>query len=300
MPLLRSQQHVDQLLAGVSVRYRPAELIADKVFPSVPVKKDSDLFRTYTRNFRLPETRRANHGKSNEHQLEVGTSPYVLERHALKEFVSDDDADNFDVGDLRSDTTEELTDAILRRREHSASLTMTTTSWSLGVSLAAGAAFSDNTTTSNPIPVFDTAQSTIISNSGVMANKGILPRAAFVSVKNHVSVLDRTKFTGRDMSPAIIASLFDLQELLVPAANYDTAAQGQASSLSNFWTHAWIGMAPAKAGPKVMSAGYIFEKATPLVKRWWDNERDAEAIEVEQKYQVRVVASLCGYLIKGV
>lgn len=48
------------------------------------------------------------------------------------------------------------------------------------------------------------------------------------------------------------------------------------------------------------SCVYNFENAAPRVKAWFDNERDAEAIEVEMKFIPKVVASLTGYLIKGV
>jgi hypothetical protein len=43
----------------------------------------------------------------------------------------------------------------------------------------------------------------------------------------------------------------------------------------------------------------MFEKAGPRVRSWFDNERNATAIEVEVKYQPKVVASLTGYLINN-
>jgi hypothetical protein len=35
----------------------------------------------------------------------------------------------------------------------------------------------------------------------------------------------------------------------------------------------------------------------PRVRTWFDQERNANAVEVEIKYQPKVVASLTGYLI---
>jgi hypothetical protein len=300
MPL-HSQLHVDKLLSNVSIKYRNEDFIAMKVFPEVGVKQSTDLYRVYSRNFKLPETRRAIGGVSREHAFEVSNASYTLEWHSLKGYVADRQAENYDIADLRADTTEELSDKILLRLEKSVLDLFTTTNWSLNVSLAAANAFNANTTVSNPIPVFDTGASTVIANSGKKPNYGVMSREAFVAVKNHQSVLDRTKYTSADMDEVMIAALFGLPELLISNISYDTAAEGQAASLSSVLGDvAFLGWKPAKAGPLAPSAGYIFRNQRPMVKRWRVEEREADAIEVNMEYQAKVVASLCGYLIKDV
>lgn len=299
MPL-KSQLHVNQLLSNVSVQYKNTEYIWDKVFPQVPVMKDTDLYRVYDRNFRIPETKRAAKGVAREFQFEVSTSSYALEQHALKEYVGVDEIDNYDQGSLEVDTTENLTDAIYRRIEDTVATLFTTTNWSLNVSLAATAAWSLNTITSDPVPVVDTAASTIIANSGKTPNFMILPRNGFIAVKNHVSVLDRVKYTSSELSESMVAALFSVPELLVPTAVKDTAAEGVAASITNFFGNmAFLGWKPGSAGLKTPSCGYTFIKNTPRVRSWFDNERKATAIEVEVTFQPKVVASLTGYLING-
>jgi len=299
MPL-KSKLHVNQLLSNVSVQYKNTEYIWDKVFPQVPVMKDTDLYRVYDRNFRIPETKRAAKGVAREFQFEVSTSSYALEQHALKEYVGVDEIDNYDQGSLEVDTTENLTDAIYRRIEDTVAKLFTTTNWSLNVSLAATAAWSLNTITSDPVPVVDTAASTIIANSGKTPNFMILPRNGFIAVKNHVSVLDRVKYTSSELSESMVAALFSVPELLVPTAVKDTADEGVAASITNFFGNmAFLGWKPGSAGLKTPSCGYTFIKNTPRVRSWFDNERNATAIEVEVKFQPKVVASLTGYLING-
>ena len=301
MAPLANQIHVDSLLSNVSVKYKNSEYIAMSVFPEVAVKKTSDLYRIYDRNFRIPETKRANRGVAREHQFEVSSASYVLERHSLKDYVSDTDADNYDLADLRAETTEELSDVILRRLEKSVADLFTTTNWSLNVSLAAAGAFNANTTVSNPIPVFDTGATTVILNSGFKPNYGILPREAFVACKNHISVLDRTKYTSKEMDVNILASLFGLDELLVPLTSVDSSQYGSAASIAALYGDiAFLGYKPPSAGPLKPSAGYIFRKSLPMVKRWRVEERESDAIEVNMEYVAKVVASLAGYLIKDV
>jgi hypothetical protein len=296
----RQQLHVDTLLTNVSVKYRNNDFIAQEIFPIVPVKKSSDLFRVYSREFRVPETIRAMGGEAKEASFEVSTSSYQLEWHALKDHVADRQAENYDLADLRVDTTENLTDIILRRMEKSVLDLFTTTNWSLNVSLAAASAFSANTTTSNPIPVFDTGASTVIAESGKKPTYGVMNRQTMIACKNHISVLERTKYVSAEMDQTMLAALFGLEKLHVSLASVDTSAPGQASSISSLLGNvAFMGWKPASAGPLQPSAGYIFRNARPLVKRWRVEERESDAIEVNVEYQAKVVASLCGYLIKG-
>lgn len=297
----QNQIHVDSLLSQISLKYKLADLIGMDVFPEVPVKKQSDLYRVYNQNFRIPETQRANKGVSKEHEFEVSTASYALVRHSLKGFVSDTDAQNYDLADLRAETTEELTEVILRRIELDVANLFTTTNWSLNASLAAGYAFSANTTISNPIPVFDTGTSVVLSNSGMKPNFGILPRDGFVSCKSHVSILDRVKYTSSDMTPKMLAALFELEQLLIPSASYDSSALGAATTMTNFYgANAFLGYKPSSPGPLKVSSGYVFRNAVPMVKRWRDESRESDVIEVNMEYNVKVVASLSGYLIRGI
>lgn len=298
MPL-KSQLHVNQLLSNVSVQYKNAEYIWDKIFPQVPVMKDTDLYRVYDRNFKIPESRRAPKGVANEFGFQFSTSSYALEQHALKDYVGVDEEENNDIGSLQVDTVESLTDAIYRRIELSVANLMTSTNWSLNVSLSTAQQFSLNSVTSDPVATFDTATSVILANSGRKANFAVLPRDGFIAVKNHVSVLDRVKYTSAEVSQSMIQALIGVDELLVPTAIRDTAAEGLAASMSAFFSdNAFVGWKPASAGMKTPSCGYMFMRSAPRVRSWFDDERNATAIEVEVKFQPKIVASLTGYLIK--
>lgn len=297
MPPTRDKLHVDSLLSQISLEYQNQEYIWDRIFPQVPVAKDSDLFRVYVRNWRIPETLRSSRGVANDHQFDVTTATYALAEHALVDYVSDRDAQNYDLADLRSDTTQTLTDTIQRRCEFdTAQLVMTSTSWSLNVSLAA--AFTSNTTTTNPIPVLDTGGTTVLANSGLLPNIAVFPRVTFIAIKNHTSVLDRTKYTSANMTKEMLQGLFDLEEILVGTANYDSSAEGVTDAITPIWTDKiWMGYRPARPGPRQASAGYTFMSRVPAVRRWRDEPRRSEAIEVQKIFQSRVVASLAGYLI---
>ncbi len=298
MPI-RSSLHIDQLLSNIAVKYQNVNFIHDQVFPLVPVKKSSDIYRTYTKNWRIPETSRAAGALAKEHDFAVGTAPYVLERHALKSYIDDDSKDNFDLTDLEADATIELTEKIMMRKEKSCADLFTATSFSLGASLATADTWI--TGTAQPILVFDTAAATVIANGGVKPNYGIMPLATFNIVKNHTTVVDRIKYTSKEINVAVVAGLLGLPELLVPSMAYDTADLGAASSNASIWKDdfAFLGYKPANPGFYQLSSGYMFQKNIPMVKKWRDEERDANAVEVNCSYQFKIVASLTGYYINN-
>jgi len=298
MPLL-NQVHVDKALTNVSVKYHNSEYIADQVFPSLPVNKLSDKYFIYDRDFRVPETKRAIKGEAREHTFELSTASYQLVKHSLKDLVADDEADNFDLGTLRADTVEELTDKIMLRREDDCAKLFTSTSWSQNVSLSTAQQFSLDTTTSSPVPIFDTAATAVLENSGFRPNYGIIPHNVLIAIKNHSQILERIKYTSMEITKNMIAGLLDIDELLVPTAVKDSAAKGASASIAAIWQdNAFVGYKPARASLRSPSAGYIFEKKDSMVKRWREEPRDGEMIEVTKHYDIKVVASLAGYLIK--
>lgn len=298
MPL-KSQLHVDQLLSNIAVKYQNQGFIHDKVFPMVPVKKSSDLYRTYTKNWKVPATDRVPGGLAREHDFEVGTSNYALEKHALKMYIPDTAQDNYDLTDLRSDATIDLTEKIMMRKELACAALFTSTSWSLGVSLAAGDAWA--TSTGLPINQFDTGTATVLANSGVKPNFAIVPLNSYNALKNHTQIVDRVKYTSREISEAIVGALLGIPSMLVPNIYYDAAAQGLAESSTAIWSQNFVFMGHRAASPGFfnLSSGYMFQKNKPLVRRWREEEREAEAIEVDCEYQFKVVASLTGYYFKG-
>ena len=296
----QNQIHVDTLLSQISIKYRNQNYVAMELFPELGVKKSSDLYRVYNRNFRIPETNRSSKGVAREHSFEVSSASYTLERHALKEYVSDNDADNYDLADLRSETVEELSDVILRRLEKSVSSLITTTSWSQNLSLAATAAW-NATTTVDPVAHFDTGTAVVVLNSGSAPNRAALGLGAWHAFKNNFQILDRIKYTSKEVGYNMAAALIGAEKFIVSMGSEDTSNLGAADSISALWNDAvFWGYAPPAPGPLKVSSGYVFRKNIPMVKRYRVEEREADAIEVNMEYQVKVVASLAGFIIKDV
>jgi len=291
----------DVLLQNVAVKYRSADFIADEIFSPAPVMQESDKYRIYTRDFRLPQTKRAGGASARQAQFAVTTGSYTLERHALKDWNDQDKVDGYEAADLRADTTEMLSDKILRRRERSVFELMTKTSFSLEVSLTATTKWDENTTLSNPLPVVETGLITVLHESGYEPNRMAFNRSTLKNLKAHVSILDRTKYTSADITVDMLAALFEVDKILVSKAQIDSSAEGLTEVIGPMWgDNAFLSYNPGNLTKKAPSTGAIFQKAKPRVKKWYDEDTDAEWIEVEEQYQAKVIASLTGYLISNV
>lgn len=302
-----NQIHRNRPLENVSIAYRPANFVADIVSPRLMVKHDTDEYYTYSRDtMTLPETLRANATTARRAFWNISVSSYILEKHSLKEIVTDDERSNQDKAiKVDTDATEILTDKILIRLElNVATAVQTVTNWSGSQSLSTAAAWSSNTTTTNPIIVVDSGTSFILKESGKTANLCVIDHPTFLAIKEHVSVVDRIKFTSSDSVPeSLIAKLFSIDKLVVGRASYNTAKEGLDTVTMNFiWTNAaFLAFVEQNAGIKRPSALYTFWKSdqgVPFrVKKWRDEELEGDWVEVTSKHQSKPVATAAGYLI---
>ena len=304
------QIHQDKALEQISIQYRNGNLIADLLSPAVMVQHETDKFYVYDQgNLTLPQTLRANKGKANEAQYNVSTSSYQLKKHSLKDLVSDDDRANADEAlDVDVDTTEQLTDRILLRKEYDlAQLVQDTGTFSNQQSLSATAIWSLNTTLSDPIPTFNTATSVINKNAGLNPNTIVMSNNGFISLKDHVSLIDRTKYTSPDsFTEAMMAKLFGVDRVLVSKGIYDTDQEsvGGSISMAYIWTNTcFLGYIERSPGLKKPSALYSFNQIANgsnfIVKKWREEERDGDFVEVTTRYQHKAIATNAGYLIVG-
>jgi hypothetical protein len=293
--------HVDRPLTNISLKYNFAEGIADLVFPTVPVKKESDVYFIYDlSNLRLEETLRANHAKANIVEEDFSTASYNLEEHALRELITDRDRDNADKPlSLNSDATEKLEEKIQIRQEvEIANLAFTTTSWSNTLSISAAAAWS--TSGSIPLNQVLTATSLILQDAHIRPNRGILGWETFKALKVNTSTIDMIKYTERGIiTEDILASLWDIDKVVVGRASYVNSAEGRTNTSAFIWDDkCLIYYVPQSAKLKTPAAGYnLIIGQKRKVKKWRDEDYAGDWIEVSTLFTPLIVATSAGFLI---
>lgn len=308
MPVNPYDIHRNKPLENISVKYRPEGMIADMLSPTVPVMHESDTYYVYIKdNFRIDTAERANGAPAAETTFGVTTSTYTVTDYALKDLVTTRSRDNADPAiRLDVDATENLTDKILLRKEQLLStLVGTRSNWANLTSLTSTFAWSANTTLSNPISFVDSATTVIARQSGKKANTVALDEGTFKAAKEHVSVVDRVKYTGPDsVTEGLLQTLFGVQTVLRASASYNNSQEGldTTTAMTFLWTDAaFVAYIERNPGLRKPSALYTFVKegsSAPLkVRKWFDDERNGDWIEVSSMFQHRPVASDCAYLI---
>ena len=297
---LESDVHVDAVLSGVSVKYSNEELIADQVMPVVNVKKESDKYFVYTRDWRLPQSKRGLGAEANEVEWNVGTDTYSCEEYALKDLIPDrvranqDNPLNIDV-----DTTEDLTELIqVGREKRVADIAFVAGTYGTQTSALAGANQWDDYAGSDPIGDVRSAKATVHAASGKTPNTMIIGYQAHLKLLDHPDILERIKYTQRGVvTNDILAALFEVDKYIIGKALYDSSQEGGSESLGYIWGKS-VALIYAQPSPgiKKVSFGYQFQSRGFRVKKWRMEGRDGDFVEAGEIRDEKIVAATCGYL----
>lgn len=320
----RTQIHIDQALTNLSVAFMQDEsvFIADKVFPIVPVQKQSDTYFIYNKDdfFRDEAQVRADGTESAGGDYDVEQAPpYFCRIYAFHKDVTEQERVNSD-DPLKpdEDSTEFVTHKLLLKREVKwASDYFQTGVW--GRELAGAAAPSGDTqtklwsdTTSDPIALIRKESTTMIENTGYKPNKLVLSPYVYNALCDHPLILDRIKYTQKGVvTQELLASLFEVDQVLIPFAIKNSQAKGKTGEMEFIMgKHALLCYAAPAAGIKKPSAGYTFawnglqgagaygNRVVRIPMPWLGLE--TERIEGEMAFDSKVVAKDMGTFFKDI
>ena len=269
----QNQVHVDAILTNASVAYIQSadNFIANKVFPIVPVDKQSDLYFKYTKEdwFRDDATVRADGAEAAVAGYGLTTDSYYADVYAVKKAIGDQLMANFDSPlDPLRDGAKFTAQLIMNRMEAQfVSDFIKTGVWGTDYTGVAGSPSTgefkqwSDLANSDPIQDIEAAKTKILSTTGFEANKLVLGYSVYATLRNHPDIIDRVKYTGRDVPDTqYLAQLFGLDEVLVAKAVKNTAAEGQTGSFSfTFGKSALLVHSAPNPGLLMPSAGYSFQ-----------------------------------------
>jgi len=268
-----NQVHVDAILTNASIAYIQSadNFIATKVFPIVPVDKQSNLYFKYTKEdwFRDDARLRADGSEAATSGYGLTTDNYYADVYAVKKAVGDQTMANFDNPlDPMRDAAKFTAQLILNRMENQFVTDWFTTGiWGTDYTGVAGTPSTNefkqwsDLANSDPIQDIEIAKGKILSTTGFEANKLVLGYDAYRVLRNHPDIIDRVKYTGRDVPDTqYLAQLFGVDEVLVAKAVKNTASEGQTGSFSfSFGKAAMLVYAPSNPSLLTPSAGYSFQ-----------------------------------------
>jgi hypothetical protein len=268
--------HVNVPLTNISIAFMQSQqnFVASRIFPNVPVDKQSDRYYTYDRGeFNRDEAKeRAPSTESEGGGYTVDNTPtYFARVYAFHKDIDDQMRANADaVINPDRDATQYVTMKALIRREkifvnNFFQGGLWTNDWD-GVAAAPSGnqVLQWNDANSNPIENVRAAKTTILESTGFEPNKLVLGRKVYDALVDHPDIVDRIKYgqTAGDAAMAnrqTLAKLFEVESIEVMNAIENTAQEGRAA------VHSFIGgkkalLCYAAPTPGLMqpSAGYTF------------------------------------------
>lgn len=310
----RSDVHVNRPLTNVSIAYiqRAQDFIADKVFPIVPVMKQSDRYFVYTKDFwfRSGAAKRAPASESAGGGFHVDNTPtYFADVWAWHDDVDDQTRANADEPvDLDRDATLFVTQTLILRRE----IQFVNKYMAQGIWTGYAGDFQPNVngkgywdgTNSNPMADVDFLKQKVKSQTGFLPNCLTVADNVFFALRNNASVLDRIKYTQRGIvSEELLAALFGVEKFLVASAVQNASQEGQTGSfgflVSNTFLLVYANPAPSILQP---SGGYIFSwqglfgagAQGNRIKTFRMEHLEADRIEGEMAFDMHLVGADLG------
>lgn len=309
----RADVHVNKPLTNISIAFiqRQQNFIADRVFPIIPVQKQSDRFFKYTKSnwFRTEAEKRAPATESAGSGFDIDNTPsYFADVWSVHKDVDDQIRANADAPiNMDRDATEFVTQQLLLRKEKEwVNSFFGTGIWDTdltGVAATPGANqfLQWDQADSTPIEDITNEKQNVAEKTGFMPNTLVLGPKVFNVLTNHADILDRIKFTQRGIvTTDLLASVLGVDRVLVPLATENTAAEGATDSFSFFYGKQAL-LAFAAPRPSILqpSAGYTFSWTGLLgagqqgtrIRRFRMDNLQSDRIEGDMAFDQKVIAS---------
>ena len=309
----RGQVHVNRPLTQIAIAFaqRPDAFVADRVFPMLPVSKQTDSYFEIPRGYWLRDEmkKRAPGALSAERTHEVSNSSYKCDVWALHEKLADQVRENYDSPlQPEREITIGLTQAGMIRKElEFVSSYFTAGLWTgdqTGVDSATPAANQFgrwDRDDSNPIKDVRLGKQRVLGRTGFEPNKLVLGRQVYDALLDHPDIVGRID-RGQSSSTAIVrretlAALFEVDEVLVMNSIQNTAGQGAADSFSFIGgKSALLAYAAPSPGLYEPSAGYTFSwtelgGSGMRMKKFRIEERESDMLEIQMAFDQKLISA---------
>lgn len=271
-----ADRHFDKVLSNVGIAFfqDKTKYIADKVFPSIPVGKQTDKIRVYSvADLLRIEAEEMGEGTAAPQETSgFSHISYECKKYGKGDFLTPADLANDD-GPIPPDqiVVEQLTQANMTKMERTwAAANMATSKWDHDCQgQAAGPTNKQflqwDKSGSDPTQDIADKMDLIHDSTGYDANVGVISRDVFNKVRNHSAIRARFDYTSPEsITLAMLAKLWELDELIKGSAIYNSANAGATASFTKIYTNNILLAHRAKTpSVRVPSAGYTFLWTAP-------------------------------------
>lgn len=326
--------YVDPILTALSTGYQEQDLWGLELAPETPVRTQSGQYRVFDRSdWIIFDDRREPGTVANEVQgRKWSFDTFFTKEHSLQSPVLDEERQELTSlgglanpafgGDLQIDPEADATLLVTRsiRLKHEkrvADLFRDTAQYPVGntVTLSGTQQWNDYTfvtagdpysIVSNPVGAILTGMRAIYSATGRYPNTLAIPVMGMSYIENHPRIVSRFQnFTLTD--PEAFRKLTGFDGRIIPVNSvYNSANTIDASeSIVNLWgKDVWLGIVDPQMGQKTKTFAKTFAQIYPSgdtrpTDRWREPARKADLVRHSWKYDLKIVSSSAGYLIKN-
>lgn len=310
--------HVNKLLSQFSIGYHPLGMIAEQVFPVVPVSNESDYYLFWDKGQALRIERSDGYGSLRAD----GTRPkllnyggtlksYTAEEFALETRVTDRERANADNGlALEQSKMRRAKDSLYLDYEVRVATILTTAANYAGsntVTLAGVNQWNNASFASQSGAVHSTIKANVEAGKeavrkatgGILPNTIIIPRAVAAVMYNDPGLADLVKYTAPNlMVDDLLPQTLWGMKVLIPTVPFTTVPEGEAVTTSDVWGKnvvlAYINPNP---GPDSLTLGLTLRQREIQVKQYRDEQVDSTFYRPSFVQSEKLVAADCGYLI---
>jgi len=305
--------HVDAALSDIAVAYiqDDTEFIATRIFPEVPVDKQSDYYYIWTKGFWLRNAveRRTPGDTYPEGRLELSSTTYFCDPYHLGFAIPDEDRDNEDSAvQLEQTGAEWLAKQFLLNREIKlAADAFITGVW--GTTVTGGTNFTqwDDYDDSNPITDITTAKQTIHKSTGIRPNTLVMGQEVFDDLAEHPLLLEKFKYTNPGvLDEEEVRNALKVEKLVVGGSVYESTVEGASTATRSYiWgKNCLLLYVPPSPGIRVASAGYTFAWRqtdgggyTTSIRNTREDNRDRDLLKGKHSFDHKLVGTDLGYMM---
>lgn len=225
--------------------------IGPKVLPVIVVAKQASKFpkRTLAQTLKSHETERAPRSGYASDQQEFSQDEYSTQDHGLETPLDDREVAIYaDVIDAEMEAVDGVVDGVLRAYELDAvEAVYNTTTWTGATLTTAVTNEWDDITNATPIADVFAAREKIFALSGQEPNALVINRFQMRNLIRCPEILDKIKYVvgtlPKDITPAMLAAAFDLEEIIVAGAAKNTANEAAAAAIGRIWSNEYAMLA---------------------------------------------------------
>ena len=171
-----------------------------------------------------------------------------------------------------------------------------------------------NWATATPIEHIEAAVRYVHSNSGLWPNALILNRLKYRDLRQCAQIRERIVASGAgspakasDITPQMLASIFDLDQVLIAGGDKDSATEGQSTTISSVWgTYAMVAKIATTADirePCVARTFHWGENGSQIggaIKQYREEAIHSDIYEVSHEVDEVVMYTECAHLLGGI